>query len=117
MERSAKRRFALLTLSVIIAVAYALSALKHHRVWGAVLLVGVWIGVFWWVRAGKTLNAAAVALNYFAYNFIGIHRTLRVSPAMAAAGTDRLWDVNDLVALGDPMNSGGRKERRNGQRQ
>jgi IS1 family transposase len=44
-------------------------------------------------------HAAAVALNYFAYNFIRIHRTLRMSPAMAAGVTDRLWDVNDLVAL------------------
>lgn len=44
-------------------------------------------------------HAAAVALNYFAYNFIRIHRTLRVSPAMAAGVTDRLWDVADLVAL------------------
>jgi IS1 family transposase len=44
-------------------------------------------------------HAAAVALNYFAYNFIKIHRTLRTSPAMAAGVTDRLWDVEDLVAL------------------
>ncbi len=44
-------------------------------------------------------HAAATALNYFAYNFIKIHRTLRVSPAMAAGVTDCLWDVNDLVAL------------------
>ena len=44
-------------------------------------------------------HAAAVALNYFAYNFIKIHRTLRITPAMAAGVTDRLWDVADLVAL------------------
>jgi IS1 family transposase len=44
-------------------------------------------------------HAAAVALNYFAYNFIKIHRTLRMSPAMAAGVTDRLWEVADLVAL------------------
>ena len=44
-------------------------------------------------------HAAAVALNYFAYNFIQIHRTLRTSPAMAAGVTDRLWSVDDLVAL------------------
>lgn len=44
-------------------------------------------------------HEAAVALNYFAYNFIKIHRTLRVSPALAAGVTDRLWDVSDLVAL------------------
>ncbi len=46
-------------------------------------------------------HAAATALNYFAYNFIKIHRTLRISPAMAARVTDRLWSVEDLVALGE----------------
>jgi hypothetical protein len=40
---------------------------------------------------------AAVVLGYFAYNFIRIHRTLRVTPAMAAGVTDRLWDVEDPV--------------------
>jgi hypothetical protein len=44
-------------------------------------------------------HAAATALDYFAYSFIKIHRTLRVNPAMAADSQDRLWDVNDLVAL------------------
>jgi IS1 family transposase len=44
-------------------------------------------------------HAAAVALNYFAYNFIKIHRTLRMSPAMAAGVTDRLWEISDLVSL------------------
>jgi hypothetical protein len=44
-------------------------------------------------------HAAAVALGYFAYNFIKIHRTLRVTPAMAASVTDRLWEVSDRVAF------------------
>ena len=44
-------------------------------------------------------HMAAVALNYFAYNFVRIHRTLRTSPAMAAGVTDRLWDVSDIVAV------------------
>jgi hypothetical protein len=44
-------------------------------------------------------HSAAVALNYFVYNFIKIHRTLRCTPAMAAGVTDRLWEVSDLVAL------------------
>jgi hypothetical protein len=44
-------------------------------------------------------HAAAVALYYFAYNFVKIHRSLRVTPAMAAGVTDRLWEVSDLVAL------------------
>lgn len=43
-------------------------------------------------------HCAAIALGYFAYNFIKIHRTLRVTPAMAAGVTDRLWEVADLVA-------------------
>ena len=43
-------------------------------------------------------HIASVALGYFAYNFIKIHRTLRTTPAMAAGVTDRLWDVNDLVS-------------------
>lgn len=50
-------------------------------------------------------HAAAVPLNYLAYNFIRIHRTLRVSPAMAAGVTDRLWDVADLVALLEAVES------------
>jgi hypothetical protein len=44
-------------------------------------------------------HAASVALGYFAYNFIKIHRTLRVTPAIAAGVTDQLWEVSDLVAL------------------
>ena len=44
-------------------------------------------------------HMAAVALNYFAYNFIKIRTTLRVSPAMAAGVTSRLFDVSDLVTL------------------
>ena len=44
-------------------------------------------------------HAAAVALGYFAYNFIKINRTLRVTPAMAAGVTNRLREVSDLVAL------------------
>lgn len=44
-------------------------------------------------------HTAAVALNYFVYNFIRIHRTLRMTPAMAAGVTQKLWEVSDLVAL------------------
>jgi hypothetical protein len=47
-------------------------------------------------------HAATVALGYFAYNFIRIHRALPMSPAMAAGVTVRLWEVSDLVALLEP---------------
>jgi IS1 family transposase len=41
----------------------------------------------------------AVALYFFHYNFIRIHQTLRCTPAMEAGVTDRLWSLQDLVAL------------------
>jgi IS1 family transposase len=44
-------------------------------------------------------HAAAVSLYYFSYNFIKIHRTLRVTPAMAAGVTNHLWDAGELVGL------------------
>lgn len=44
-------------------------------------------------------HAYAVALHCVFYNFVRIHKTLRVTPAMAAGLTDRLWDVKDIVAL------------------
>ena len=47
-------------------------------------------------------HAAAIALNYFAYNFIKIHRTLRVSPAMAAGVTDHLGRPENSSAYRSP---------------
>ncbi len=43
----------------------------------------------------------ALALYFVWYNFARIHKSLRVSPAMAAGVTDRLWDMKDVVALID----------------
>ena len=40
---------------------------------------------------------AAYALHFAHYNFVRIHQTLRVTPAMAAGVTDRLWTMNDLL--------------------
>ncbi len=41
----------------------------------------------------------SVALHFMHYNFVRIHKTLRVTPAMAAGVTDRLWEVGDIVDL------------------
>jgi len=35
------------------------------------------------------------------YNFVRIHRTLKVTPAMAAGITNQLWEVQDIVKLLD----------------
>ena len=42
-------------------------------------------------------HALSVALHYMNYNFCRIHKTLRVTPAMAAGVTDRLWEIGDIV--------------------
>jgi hypothetical protein len=44
-------------------------------------------------------HAWSVALFTTYYNFVRIHRALRVSRAMAAGVTDRLWEIGDIVAL------------------
>lgn len=44
-------------------------------------------------------HAYAVALHMMYYNFVRLHKTLRVTPAMAAGVADRLWEVADIVAL------------------
>jgi IS1 family transposase len=44
-------------------------------------------------------HAYAVALHMMYYNFVRIHKTLRVTPAMAAGVTDRLWEISDIARL------------------
>jgi hypothetical protein len=44
-------------------------------------------------------HVAMVALHVMHYNFVRIHQTLRVTPAMAASITDRWWSIQDIVAL------------------
>ena len=43
----------------------------------------------------------SVALHFMHYNFCRIHGSLRVTPAMEAGVTDRLWDIEDIVQLVD----------------
>jgi len=41
----------------------------------------------------------ALALYFAFYNFVRIHKTLRVTPAMAAGIADRLWTLEDIAEL------------------
>jgi hypothetical protein len=42
-------------------------------------------------------HAYAVALFALYYNFVRVHKTLRMTPAMAAGVTGRLWEISDVV--------------------
>jgi IS1 family transposase len=44
-------------------------------------------------------HIAAIALHYVHYNFVRIHQTLRVTPAMEAGVTDHLWTLTDMVTV------------------
>ena len=44
-------------------------------------------------------HAYAGALHLMYYNVVCLHSKLRVSSAMAAGISDRLWEVSDIVAL------------------
>jgi IS1 family transposase len=42
-----------------------------------------------------------IALYAVWYNFVKMHRTLRMTPAMAAGVCDQLWSIENIVALAD----------------
>jgi IS1 family transposase len=44
-------------------------------------------------------HVATVALHVMFYNFVRIHQTLRVTPAMEAGISNHVWEIADLVAL------------------
>ncbi len=43
-------------------------------------------------------HKAAIALHFAYYNFAKLHQTLRVTPAMEAGITDRVWSIADLLS-------------------
>jgi hypothetical protein len=42
---------------------------------------------------------AALALHFAHYNFCRVHSSLRVTPAMQAGLTDRVWEISDLIGV------------------
>jgi hypothetical protein len=44
-------------------------------------------------------QAAAVALDFIHCNFARIHKTLRITPAMAAGLSDRVWSYEEIAEL------------------
>jgi len=57
--------------------------------------------------------ACAVALHFMYYNFCRVHQTLGKTPAMAAQVTDKVWTIENIVALlGDEPNREIKRKRR-----
>ena len=52
-------------------------------------------------------HAAAVASHYMHYNFRRIHKTLRVTPAMAAGLSNHVWSLEEIVGLLDSADARG----------
>ena len=63
---------------------YAVAALKHTRLTNA------------FSKRVESLKAA-VSLHFAHYNFVRLHRSTRITPAMAAGVSDRLWTLGELI--------------------
>jgi IS1 family transposase len=44
-------------------------------------------------------HIAAIALHCMYYNFVRIHQTLRVTPAMQAGIADHVWSIEEMIGL------------------
>jgi hypothetical protein len=50
-------------------------------------------------KAGRVRHALSLYFTF--YNWTRIHKTLRVTPAMAAGLTDHLWTMEEIIGLMD----------------
>jgi len=55
----------------------------------------------------------ALSIYFMHYNFVRIHQTLRVTPAMEAGVTDRLWTLEDTVGIVDEWEANQKAESSN----
>jgi hypothetical protein len=44
---------------------------------------------------------AAIALHFAHYNFVRVHSSLRMTPAMAAGISSSIWSMEELISWGD----------------
>ena len=56
-------------------------------------------------------HAYAVSLHFMHYNFIRTHKTLRMTPVMAAGLVENPWEVEDIVKLVEAAEEAARKKR------
>jgi hypothetical protein len=48
-------------------------------------------------------HVAANALYFLHYNFARIHKTLRITPVMAAGIADHIWSLDEIIGLLDAV--------------
>jgi hypothetical protein len=64
-----------------------------------------WVGMRHFIElpsrfSNKLYNYAyAIAIHFLHYNFATIHKTLRITPAMAAGISARVWSLEEIVGL------------------
>ena len=46
-------------------------------------------------------HAYSAAIHFMHYNFVRIHQSLRITPAMAAGVSAKLWSLTDMVRVID----------------
>jgi hypothetical protein len=46
-------------------------------------------------------HAHAIAIYFMHYNFVRIHASLRVTPAMAVGVSDKLWSLAEMARIVD----------------
>jgi hypothetical protein len=51
-------------------------------------------------------HAHMMAIYFMQYNFVRIHQTLKITPAMAAGVTNRLWEMADMVKVLEDWEAG-----------
>jgi hypothetical protein len=52
-----------------------------------------------WFSKKIETHAHAIALYFMHYNFVRIHKTLRVAPAMKARISKKVWTIEDIISL------------------
>jgi IS1 family transposase len=53
-------------------------------------------------------HAHMMAIYFMHYNFVRIHQTLKITPAMAAGVTSKLWEMTDMVHALEAWETSGR---------
>jgi hypothetical protein len=60
-------------------------------------------GTVWNLALSRTAPTDGIThmmtIYFMHYNFVRIHQTLKVTPAMAAGVTSKLWEMSDMVRV------------------